>query len=274
MFKLESSNPALSNQDAFSQFYGKDMFAAKADVTTLQGVINKTALLVGVAIAAGAVGYGVFASFPQVMWISGIASLVICLGIGWKLCRQPALAKVLGPIYAVVEGVFLGAFTAVADTILANRGITVAGGVGVQAFIVTAACMISMLLLYKTGIVRPTETLKAVLSVATIGIMLAYLASFILSLFWQPLPLISFASAVQDQGAMGFIGLGVNILILGIASLWLVIDFGTIEENIKAGAPKSMEWYCAFGLLVSLAWIYLEAVKLVVRVATLFGSRD
>jgi uncharacterized YccA/Bax inhibitor family protein len=134
--------------------------------------------------------------------------------------------------------------------------------------------MASMLLLYKTGIVRPTDRFKAIIGVATGGIMLAYLVSFVLSIFWQPLPLISFASAVQDKGAMGFLGLGINVLILGIASLWLVIDFGTIEDNIKAGAPKSMEWYCAFGLLVTLAWIYFEAVKLVVRVASLFGNRN
>jgi uncharacterized YccA/Bax inhibitor family protein len=270
----QSSNPVLTNKDAFAEFYGKDMFATKADVTTLQGVINKTALLVGIAVASGAVGYGVFAKFPQIMWISAIASLVVCLGVAWKLCKQPALSKVLAPIYAVVEGVFLGAFTAVADTILVNQGIKVAGGVGVQAFIVTAACMTSMLLLYKTGIVRPTDRFKAIIGVATGGIMLAYLVSFVLSIFWQPLPLISFASAVQDKGMMGFLGLGINVLILGIASLWLVIDFGTIEDNIRAGAPKSMEWYCAFGLLVTLAWIYFEAVKLVVRVASLFGNRN
>ena len=271
----QSSNPVLTNNDAFSQFYGKDMFAAKADVTTLGGVINKTALLVGVAIAAGCVAYPFALKLPMGgLFIANLVACFICIGLVMKVTRSPSAASIIGPIYAIIEGALLGLFTALADAMLDSRGIKVAGGVGVQAFIVTAACMISMLLLYKTGIVKPTRTLQAVLSVATGGIILAYFVSFILSLFWQPLPLISFASAVEAQGAMGLIGLGVNILILGIASLWLVIDFGAIDHNIKSGAPKSMEWYCAFGLLVSLAWIYLEAVKLVVRVAALFNSRN
>jgi uncharacterized YccA/Bax inhibitor family protein len=270
----KSSNPILNNNDTFSQVYGKDMFATKADVMTVEGVVNKTALLVGIAITAGFGGYLLFQNNPAVIWIAGLASLVICLGMGMVMRGNPARARVIGPIYAIVEGCFLGAVTAIADSILKNRGITVAGGVGVQAFIVTAACMLSMLGMYKFGIIKPTATLKAVVGVATGGIMLAYLVSFILSFIWQPLPLISFSSAVQDTGAIGFVGLGINLLILGIASLWLVIDFGEIEEHVDAGAPKVMEWYFGFALLVTLAWIYYEAVKLVVRVATLLGSRD
>lgn len=274
----QSSNPILANNDdAFSQYYGNKSFLAgaeaKSNVTTLQGVVNKTAILVGIAVACGAIGYSVFANYPQVYWISGIASLVICLGIGMVLRGKPSLAPIYAPIYAVTEGVFLGAFTAIADSILASRGLAVAGGVGVQAFIVTAAVMTSMLLLYKARIIRPTETLKSVICVATGGIMLAYLVSFALSFFWQPLPLISFYSAVNSSGPIGFLGLGINLFILGIAALWLVIDFKEVEDRVADGSPKYMEWYCGFALLVSLAWIYYEAVKLIVRVAVLLGDR-
>ena len=180
----QSSNPILANNDdAFSQYYGNKSFLAgaeaKANVTTLQGVVNKTAILVGIAVACGAIGYGAFANYPQVLWISGIASLVICLGIGLVLRGKPSLAPIYAPIYAVTEGVFLGAFTAIADSILAARGLAVAGGVGVQAFIVTAAVMISMLLLYKARIIKPTETLKSVICVATGGVMLACVPGFV-----------------------------------------------------------------------------------------------
>jgi uncharacterized YccA/Bax inhibitor family protein len=268
---LTSSNPMLANDDAFRDYYGAE---ARPDVATYSGVINKTGLLVTIAVIAGGVGYSLLHKMPSLIWISAIAAFVICLGMCFVVRGKPQLAKVLGPIYAIVEGVFLGAFTAVADEILAAQGLEVAGGVGVQAFIVTAAAMGSVLFLYRTGIVRPTKRFMAVIGVATGAIMLAYLATFILAIFDIRLPLISFASAVQDQGLMGFLGLGINLLILLVASLFLVIDFKLVEDNVNAGAPKYMEWYCAFSLLVTLAWIYYEAVKLVLRLAVLFGNRD
>lgn len=272
-----SSNPILNREDTFSQVYGRDMFAsqqARSDVTTLQGVVNKTAILVGIAVVAGSIGYSLFQSSPQVLWISGIASLVLCLGLSFFLVGKPKLSPIVAPIYAGVEGVFLGAFTAVADSILAAKGLSVAGGVGVQAFVVTIAAMVSMLAMYSTGMIKPTERFKSVLGVAIGGIMLAYLVSFVLSLVWQPLPLISFASAVNDQGMMGFLGLGINVFILIIAALTLVIDFEMVQQRVRDNSPKYMEWYCGFALLVTLAWIYYESVKLVVRLASLFGSRD
>ncbi len=129
-------------------------------------------------------------------------------------------------------------------------------------------------MLYKLG-VRPTRMFTAVLGVATMAIMLAYLVSFVMMLILkQPLPLISFASAVSDKGPLGFLGLGINVFILIIASLWLIIDFKMVEDAVNAGEPKYMEWYLGFALLVTLAWIYYEAVKLVVRLAVLFGGRD
>jgi uncharacterized YccA/Bax inhibitor family protein len=274
----QSSNPVLNNEDAFNQYYGRDMFATRdaaavPAVTTLQGVVNKTTILVGIATATGAVGYSLFMNHPQAYWIAAIVAFVICLGIGFVLAGKPALSPIVAPVYAVCQGTLLGAFTAVADGMLASRGLSVAGGVGIQAFIITAAAMVSMLLLYTTRIIRPTQTFRAILGVATGGIMIAYLVSFVLSFLWQPLPLISFYSAMNSHGPMGLLGLGINIFILGIASLWLIMDFQLVEEKISSGAPKYMEWYCGFALLVTLAWIYYEAVKLIVRLAVLFGNR-
>ncbi|UCD74650.1 MAG: Bax inhibitor-1/YccA family protein [Phycisphaerales bacterium] len=269
-----SSNPALTREDAFGDYYGKSMFAERTDITTLSGVVNKTGLLVSIAIVTGAIGYSVTVAVPAAMWISAIASLVICLGLFFVISGKPSSAPVVAPIYAVVEGFFLGAFTSVADAILAARNLTMVGGVGLQAMIITLCAVIAMLLLYKAKIIRPTRTLQAIIFTATGAIMLAYLVSFVLSFFGMPLPLISFASAVSDQGLMGLLGLGINILILVVASLWLVFDFKLVEDKVKAAAPKYMEWYCGFALLVTLAWIYFESVKLVVRLAVLFGNRD
>ena len=271
----KSSNPVLTHSDdAFREAYGH-MDATGANQTTLGGVVNRTFLLVLLTVCAGAGGYALLGVIgASAIWIGSISAFITVLAVGFLLTRKAHLAPYLAPVYAIVEGVFLGALTALADQILASRGLTVAGGVGLQAFIVTMSAVISMLVLYKLG-VRPTRMFMAVIGVATAAIMLAYLVSFIMMIvLGQPLPLISFASAVADKGVMGFLGLGINIFILIVASLWLIIDFKMVEDAVEAGEPKYMEWYLGFALLVTLAWIYYEAVKLVVRLAVLFGGRD
>lgn len=274
-----SSNPVLSDRsDAFDRPYGAGMrmqtgAADRPNVTTMSGVINKTAILSAITLICGGIGYGLFRNHPEVYWVSAVVGLVISLGIGFALCGRPSWSPVIAPVYAVSEGVFLGAFTAVADSILASRGLALAGGVGAQALVVTAGCLVSILILYRLGVVRPTARFRAALGVASLGIGFAYLASFVLTLFGHHMPIISFYSAMNDHGPIALVGLGVNAFILVIASLSLVVDFGTVEEKVESGAPKYMEWYCGFAILVTLAWIYYESVKMLVRVASILGSR-
>lgn len=271
---LQSSNPALNNGDAFEQFYGS-LAEKREEVTTLQGVVNKTTLLVGVAVVAGAGGYALVEVFPNIMWISAIAAFVIALGFFWKLRGNPALAPVLAPIYAVIQGVFLGAMTGALDRVLiAYRPENVmAGGLALQAFVITISIVLAMLGLYYARILQPTRMFKSVVVTLTLGVMVMYLLSFLLSFFGVWMPLISLQEAFTG-GTGAWIALGVNVLILGLASLWLIIDFGLVEEKVNQGAPKHMEWYCAFALLVTLAWIYFEAVKIAFRVAMIVGNRD
>jgi uncharacterized YccA/Bax inhibitor family protein len=248
--------------------------AEDADVVTLQAVVNRTGLLAIIALVGGGIGYTLAESNPAAMWISWITAAVVGIGIALFLGMKPTMARWLAPVYAIVEGVFLGAFTMLADSILEAKGLSVAGGVGVQAFIVTLCALLSMLALYSARLIRPTRTFSAVVGTLGGAIALTYLVSFVLSIFWRPLPLVSFASAANDTGAMGFLGLGVNLLILGVASMFLVFDFKRIEDLVQQRAPKTLAWYGAFGLIVTLAWIYFEAVKLVMRVAVLFGGRE
>jgi uncharacterized YccA/Bax inhibitor family protein len=276
----KSSNPVLNSNDAFSQYYGKDMFATrdaqvKANVTTLAGVINKTAILVAIAATAGAIGYSVVATNASILFISNIAAFVISLGAFFILRGKPQAAPVIAPIYAIAEGLFLGALTGLIEHILAQKGLKVVGGVALQAFIITIGTTISMLALYRAGIIRANNTVKSIVYVGGGAVMICYLLSWPLALiFGMDLPLVSFGAALTDSGAMGLLGLGINVLILGIAALTLVMDFAMIEEKVEQEQPKYMEWYCGFALLVTLAWIYYEAVKLVVRLAVLFGNRD
>ena len=275
---LNSSNPALSSfqsSNPFTYSEGATGSSVRPTTTTIQGVVNKTALLVGITVAAGAGGYALLNVFPQAIWFSAIGSFLLVIGFSFFLIRKPKLAVVFGPIYAVVEGVFLGGFTALADQILEAKGLeAMLGGVGLQAFVITIACVLSMLGLYAARIIRPTARFKAVVCTLVGAIMIAYAVSFIMSLFGHAMPLISFASAVNDTGMMGFLGLGINVFILIIACLMLIIDFGMVEDAAKSGAPKYMEWYFGFALLITLAWIYFEAVKLTIRLAVLFGGRD
>ena len=158
-------------------------------------------------------------------------------------------------------------------TKFAAKGIKVPGGVALQAFIITGSVLAAMLALYSMRIVKPTPTFVSVVSTATGAIMITYLLSFVLSFFGVNLPFISMFSAANDTGMAAWIGLGINVVILGIASMWLIIDFGMIEQRLRGEAPKYIEWYCGFALLVTLAWIYYESVKLVLRVASLLNRR-
>ncbi|TVQ50514.1 MAG: Bax inhibitor-1/YccA family protein [Phycisphaerales bacterium] len=269
----QSSNPVLSRDDVFDQYYG-EMAGTRSQTVSLQGVVNKTAILTLLAVATGAIGY-VLA--PTIGWVgvlvAMVAALLIGVGIGWKLCGSPQLAVGLAPVYAVIEGFFLGAFTGVVEMGLAHYEVAVAGGLAFQAFLITICVMLAMLGLYTTRIIQPTAKLRATLITLTAAVFLIYLVSMVMMLFGVRMPLISIFTA-EAGGTQAWIGVGINLFILGIASFWLIFDFGLIEEKIKSGAPKNLEWFCAFALIVTLAWIYFEAVRLSARLALLFAARD
>ncbi|MFO0872810.1 MAG: Bax inhibitor-1/YccA family protein [Phycisphaerales bacterium] len=270
---LHSANPALTNENAFNPFAYGDGRVAPSNVCTMSGVIGKTALLVTIAMIAGAGGYWWFLRNPGTLWIASIAAFIVSMGIFFVMYGKPQLSKVFAPVYAVTQGAFLGGFTAIAEQILANSGRAVPGGLAFQALVATFGVFAAILILYQTGMVRPSRRLAAIIGVATLGIAITYLLSFVLSFFGIQMPFINLGSTL-DTGRAGFIGLGLNVLILGVAAFSLVMDFGRIEANVQAGAPKYMEWYSGFALLVTLAWIYFEAVKLIMRLAVLFGRRD
>lgn len=269
-FQFESSNPAISSMAQSARDWTDDTNRA-----TIMGVAEKTALLVGVTGLAGAAAYALLPPVFGVLMLSSIVAFVVCLGVGWVLAGTPEYARVLAPIYALAEGVFLGMFTKVLDQVLAQRGLgpeVIGGSLALPAFIITISCAATMLVLYRTGLLRPTETFKAVVMTFTMGVMLTYLVMFVLSLFGVQMPFISLGSAMNG-GREAMIGLGLNAAILGLASLWLIIDFGKVEEIVRRGSSKEMEWYGAFAMLVTLAWIYYEAVKLAFRVAMILGKK-
>ena len=188
------------------------------------------------------------------------------------IMRNPLRAKQTAWIYAAIQGGFLGVLTYALDNALVSMGYGAMGGLALQAFVITISVLIAMLALYYFRILQPTKKFTAAVSVLTLGIFITYAVSFVMSLFGEQMPFLSIGSALQG-GNTALIGLGINVLILGVASLWLIIDFGIIEKQVQSGAPKQMEWFCAFILMVTLVWIYLEAVKMCFRLAILFGNR-
>jgi len=269
---FQSSNPVLANDDAFQQYYGSEA-TEQANVTTLQGVVNKTGILVLLAVICGAGGYAIA---PMLGWIGLVAGAILItligFGIYYKIYGNPKIAAFLAPPYAAIQGAFLGMFTQLIERGLEAGGYVVMGGLAFQAFIITISVMLAMLGLYYLRIIQPTQKLFAVLATLTAGIFLTYLISLVVGIFMGPLPVIHVFGA--EAGTAAWIGLGFNLLVLGVAAMWLVFDFGLVEEKVKNGAPKYMEWFCAFALIVTLVWIYYEAVKLAARLAILFGGRE
>ncbi|MFO0827352.1 MAG: Bax inhibitor-1/YccA family protein [Phycisphaerales bacterium] len=267
-----SSNPALSDhalQESLGSLTGQE-------VATVGGVGVKTAMFLSIAAAIGGVGYAVVQSNPPAMvWINLVA-FVVTLGVFFGIRANAGLAMVLGFVYSAAQGFLLGGVAAMFDLILAKQGNGLPGGIALTAALMTGGVTTGMLILYTTRIVRPSKTLAMILSGATLGIMLVYLAAFLVS--WL-LP--SFAhffkfftlQSAMEGGTGAWIGLGVNLVILAIASFWLVIDFGQIEEAISRRVPKQAEWYLAFGLLVTIAWVYFECLKVAFRIAQLLGNR-
>lgn len=278
--QLQSSNPALHNE-TFGHFLGEE---ARSENATLAGVVNKTGILVGITCVAGAAGYALAPTVPWLPMAAAISSFVFLLIVGFVIRRNPAMAPAVGWIYAIIEGLFLGSITALLDNMLSGylegMGVTTGAsatvsrvGIALPAFVITLSSVVTMLGLYRAGILKPTRRFQAVVMTLTGGIMVTYLIMFVLSIFGVSMPFLSLASAFEG-GTSGLIGIGLNVLILGVAALYLIIDFGEVEAIVESGAPKSMEWYAGFTLLVTMAWIYYEAVKLVFRLAIMFANRD
>lgn len=183
-----------------------------------------------------------------------IGGLVLALVIMFKQEWAPMLA----PAYALAEGLLVGGISAIYNDAFA----TVAPGIVMQAVTLTFGTAIAMYLLYSFGIIKVTQRFKSIMFAAMGGILLFYLITFLLSLFGVPV-------TGLHQGSL--LSIGISIVITGIAALSLLLDFDRIEQGAAMGAPKQMEWFCAFGLLVTMVWLYVEILRLL---GNLYGRRD
>ncbi len=266
---LESSNPVLAQGRLGPALHNA---SAEQATATVGGVVNKTSLCIGVAVVFGAIGNSVVQANPGLLPLISIVSFVAALGVGFALYGRPAWAAFLAPVYAATQGFFLGAIALVLDSMLAKQGISVAGGVALQAFVITIGVSGACLFLYRSGAVRISQRGAFILWVAVLGIAATYLISFVLSFFGVSVPFLSLPTEAGGSNA-AYIGLAINGVILLVAAFTLLADMQQVDQAVSGGAPASCEWYLAYGLLVSLIWIYLESMKMVFRLAMIFGGK-
>jgi uncharacterized YccA/Bax inhibitor family protein len=234
---MRTSNPTLR-----SETFTSEALTSTAAPMTIQGTTQKCGILLAITIATATLGWKLAPALGMPLIAGGaIAGLIIAV----ILCFKPTLAPVLAPIYAIVKGLFVGAISAMYNQVY--------DGLVVQAVMLTFGTFVGMLAAYQTGLIRPSENFKLGIIAATGGIMIVYLASWLLGMFGISMPFI------HDSGP---IGIGFSLFVVVIAAMNLVLDFGFIEEGAASGAPKYMEWYGAFGLLVTLIWLYIEILRL------------
>ncbi len=247
----KSSNPALGKK-----VFEKSLADKTTSTMTVQGTANKTFLLTLLVILGATYTWKLFFSEPTIelamsrvspwMLIGGIAGFVISLIIIFV----KKLAPVLAPVYAIIEGLFLGSLSGFFEAMYP--------GIVIKAVALTLTTLFSLLFFYKTGIIKVTQKFRMGVFAATGGIALMYLFSWIAGMFGANL------SFLYDSSGLS---IGISLFVVVIAALNLVLDFDFIATGEKMGAPKYMEWYSAFSLMITLIWLYIEFLKLIAKLS-------
>jgi uncharacterized YccA/Bax inhibitor family protein len=239
---FRTSNPALNDRIFRSQGY------VMGDTMTLNGTVNKTGVLLVCVMATAFWTWNLATQAPEkagglaILGVFGglIAALVTMFKTSW--------APITAPVYALLEGLFLGAVSAIFEARYP--------GIAITAVSLTFGTLFVLLIVYRTGIIRVTDRFRMGVVAATGGIAFFYLLTMILGFFG-----IHFTSVFGS----GNFGILFSIFVVIIAALNLVLDFDLIESGVRAGAPKYMEWYGGFALLVTLVWLYLEILRLLAK---------
>ncbi len=234
---LRSGNPVLS----------KSTFNSTTNVTetmTINGTVNKTVISLFLLVGTG---YLTFNTMNTVLLIAcGIGGFIVALITVFRKHWAPITV----PIYAILEGGMLGGISFMYNNMY--------NGIVTNAIFLTLGILLSLLMAYRSGLIKPSENFKLGVAAATGGIAIVYLINFVMGIFGSGMGIMS----INNSSMMS---IGFSLVVIVIASLNLVLDFDFIEEGAEKGAPKYMEWYGAFGLLVTLIWLYLEILRLLAK---------
>lgn len=234
---MRAGNPVLSNR-----ILGQTRrLAPTTETMTIGGAINKSLLLIGVVFLVGML------SFELRNNILTFGGVIVGLILAFVIAFKPQRAPMLAPVYAVAQGLALGGIS------FAYAGAYT--GIIFQAIILTIAVAACMLLIYRSGLIKPTRRFQIGITSAVGAVGVFYLVSIVGNLF---------GFSLMNQLPFG-IQIGISVLIVGIAAFSLILDFDLIQKSAESGQPKFMEWYGAFALLVTLVWLYLEILRLLAR---------
>ena len=221
-------------------------------VMTVSGTASASMVLFALLLVSAAVGWiavaepqsGVSPVIPPMAFVGAIIGFIAVMVTVFK----PMTSHILGPVYAVGQGLFVGALSKMFDATYS--------GIVVQAVGTTLAVFGVMLFLYRTRILRVTDKFRRIVIGATLGVMVFYLASFVFSMFGANVSFLSSSSGV---------GILFSLFVAGLAAFNLALDFDFIERGEAMGLPRRMEWFAALGLLVTLVWLYLEVLRLLAK---------
>jgi len=263
---FRSSNPALKE----SLFSGSGAFS-DGQVMTVQGAVNKSLILLFL-LAAGAawVWQGITPLLSQSAAVQGgldalasqgksmvlpfaIGGFFVALILSFVIVFKPVWSGFLAPVYALAEGLALGGISAFIEFMYP--------GIVMQAVLLTFATLFCLLMAYKLGFIRVTDKFRLGIMVATAAIGIIYIINLVMGFFHASMPFIA---------GGGFWGIAFSMFVVGIAALNLVLDFDLVERGAESGAPKYMEWYSGFALMVTLVWLYMEILRLLMKLR----SRD
>jgi uncharacterized YccA/Bax inhibitor family protein len=237
------------NDQAFRPQYGGN-FGGAIDATarmTLHGTVNKTGILLLCALASAMYTWRLFmqtrdfGSVSGLLMVGAIGGLILAMVTIFKQTWSPITA----PLYALFEGLFLGGISALFELRYP--------GIAIQAVGLTFGTLLAMLLVYSSGLIRVTQKFAIGVAAATGGIALFYFVQMIAGFFGVHFLMLNNSSPLS---------IGISLVVVVIAALNLVLDFDFVERGVSAGAPKYMEWYGAFGIMVTLVWLYLEILRL------------
>jgi uncharacterized YccA/Bax inhibitor family protein len=244
MGNLRSSNPAFNEKILKGQYYSATSDRA---FMTVSGAINKTGFLTLILVCSAA--YSWHAENPMLLWAGIIGGMIAALVTIFK----PAWSPVSAPLYAVLEGLFIGAVSV--------RYAELYSGIIPKAVLLTFTILMTMLFAYRLKIIRATAKFRAGILIATGGIFFFYLTTMLLRFFGVD-------TSMFFSG--GLMGIGISLVIVVIASLNLILDFDFIEKGAESSLPRYFEWYAGFGIMVTLVWLYME----ILRLLSFFSGND
>lgn len=239
---MRSANPSLGEKTF------KGLRSGNGMTMTIQGTVNKTFILFLLLCSTAIFTWHQHFSgndIQSLLWIGFLGGFIVALITIFVKKAAPFTA----PFYALLEGLAIGGISAIFESQF--EGITI------QATLLTLGTLFSLLIVYRSGLIKVTENFKLGVVAATGAIFFVYLADFILRLFGMEVPFIH---------ETGFVGILISAVIVVVAALNLVLDFDFIEKGAEQQAPKYMEWYGAFGLMVTLVWLYLEILRLLAKI--------